>query len=135
MRQQNLFYDEEDIFGRLCSLKVLRDGFKAVRKNHGSPGIDGVSIEEFESHLERELKSLKWELEGWKYKPQPVKRVEIPKPGKDAGVRLLGVPCVRDRVVQAALKQLLEPILDPKFSDNSYGFRPGRNQRKAVESA
>jgi RNA-directed DNA polymerase len=120
MRQQNLFYDEEDIFGRLCSLKVLRDGFKAVRKNHGSPGIDGVSIEEFES--------LKWELEGWKYKPQPVKRVEIPKPGKDAGVRLLGVPCIRDRVVQAALKQLLEPILDPKFSDNSYGFRPGRNQ-------
>jgi len=135
MRQLNLFYDEEDIFGRLCSPKVLRDGFKAVRKNHGAPGIDGVSIEEFESHLEQELKRLKWELEGWKYKPQPVKRVERPKPGKDAGVRLLGVPCVRDRVVQAALKQLLEPILDPKFSDNSYGFRPGRNQRKAVESA
>jgi RNA-directed DNA polymerase len=135
MRQLNLFYDEEDIFGRLCTLEVLRDGFKAVKKNRGAPGIDGVTIEEFEESLEQELKRLKWELQSWAYKPQPVKRVEIPKPGKDAGVRLLGIPCVRDRVVQAALKQLLEPILDPKFSDNSYGFRPGRNQRQAVESA
>ena len=69
------------------------------------------------------------------YKPNPVRRVEIPKPGKGAGVRLLGVPCVRDRVVQATLKRILEPILDPTFSDNSYGFRPGRNQRQAVEAA
>lgn len=135
MRQQNLFYDEDDIFGRLCSLKALSEGFKVVRKNHGSPGIDGITIEEFESHLKQELNSLKEELESWRYKPQPVRRVEIPKPGRDAGVRLLGVPCVRDRVVQATLKQLLEPILDPKFSDNSYGFRPGRNQRQAVEAA
>ena len=115
---------------------MLREGFKAVKKNRGAPGIDGMSrVEDFEDRLEQELKRLKWELENWRYKPQPVKRVEIPKPGKDAGVRLLGIPCVRDRVVQAALKQLLEPILDPKFSNNSYGFRPGRNQRKAVESA
>ncbi len=135
MRQQNLFYDEDDIFGRLCSFKALSEGFKAVKKNHGSPGIDGITIETFESRLEQELNSLKEELESWRYKPQPVRRVEIPKPGKDAGVRLLGVPCVRDRVVQATLKQLLEPILDPKFSDNSYGFRPGRNQRQAVEAA
>ena len=135
MRQLNLYYDEEDIFGRLCTLEVLRDGFKAVKKNHGAPGVDGVTIEEFEENLEQELKRLNWELENWKYNPQPVQRVEILKPGKDAGVRLLGIPCVRDRVVQATLKQLLEPILDPKFSDNSYGFRPGRNQRQAVESA
>ena len=62
-------------------------------------------------------------------------RVEIPKPGKNAGVRLLGIPCVRDRVVQAALKLILEPIFDPLFSDNSYGFRPNRNQQQAVQAA
>jgi RNA-directed DNA polymerase len=135
MRQKNLFVDEDDLYGRLCSSEALREGFKAVRRNHGSPGVDGVTIEEFESRLEEELDKLKEELEGWKYKPQPVRRVEIPKPGKGKGVRLLGVPCVRDRVVQATLKHLLEPILDPRFSDNSYGFRPGRNQRQAVEAA
>jgi len=71
MRQQNLFYDEDDIFGRLCSLKALSEGFKAVKKNHGSPGIDGITIEEFESRLEQELNSLKEELESWRYNPQP----------------------------------------------------------------
>jgi group II intron reverse transcriptase/maturase len=65
----------------------------------------------------------------------PVRRVEIPKPGKGAGVRLLGVPCVGDRVVHATLKLLLEPILDPTFSDHSYGFRPGFNQQQGVEAA
>ncbi|MCW5211122.1 group II intron reverse transcriptase/maturase, partial [Desulfobulbus sp. N3] len=64
-----------------------------------------------------------------------VRRVEIPKPGKGAGVRLLGIPCVRDRVVQATIKLLLEPILDLIFSDHSYGFRPGYSQRQAVEAA
>ena len=116
-------------------MEALRKGFKAVKRNHGSPGVDGVTIEEFESRLDEELDNLKEELESWKYKPQAVRRVEIPKPGKGAGVRLLGVPCIRDRVVQATLKHLLEPILDPEFSDNSYGFRPGRNQRQAVEAA
>jgi RNA-directed DNA polymerase len=91
-----------------------------------------VTVDAFEQDLEAELARLKQELERWSYKPKPVRRVEIPKPGKDAGVRLLGVPCVRDRVVQATLKLILEPILDPGFSDNSYGFRPGRNQRQAV---
>jgi len=135
MKQKNLFVDEDDLFGRLCSFEALSEGFKAVRRNHGSPGVDGVTIEEFESRFDEELGKLKEELERWKYKPQPVRRVEIPKPGKGKGVRLLGVPCVRDRVVQAALKHLLEPILDPTFSDNSYGFRPGRSQRQAVEAA
>ena len=84
---------------------------------------------------DEELRQLSKELEGWTYKPKPVRRVEIPKPGKDAGFRLLGVPCIRDRVVQTALKQLLEPIFDPTFSDNSYGFRPNRSQMDAVEAA
>jgi group II intron reverse transcriptase/maturase len=113
---------------------VLEQGFKAVKKNKGAPGIDAESIEDFENSLDAELSKLSSELEGWTYQPRPVRRVEIPKPGKNAGVRLLGVPCTRDRVVQATLKLLLEPILDPTFSDRSYGFRPGRNQRQAVES-
>lgn len=105
-----------------------------MKRNKGAPGVDNESIEDFENCLDAGLSNLSAELESWTYKPMPVRRVEIPKPGKNAGVRLLGVPCTRDRVVQATLKILLEPILDPIFSDHSYGFRPGRNQRQAVES-
>jgi group II intron reverse transcriptase/maturase len=135
MKQIELFMDDRSLFEKLCSPELLLQGFKAVRKNQGAPGIDGVTVDAFEQNLEEELARLSQELEQWSYKPKPVRRVEIPKPGKDAGVRLLGVPCVRDRVVQATLKLILEPILDPGFSDNSYGFRPGRNQRQAVEAA
>lgn len=135
LRQRNLFDDERSLFEKLCDPRKLRAGFKSVKKNGGSPGIDGVTIKEFDSRLEEELAQLQTELESWCYKPNPVRRVEIPKPGKGAGVRLLGVPCTRDRVVQATIKLLLEPILDPNFSDHSYGFRPGYNQRQAVESA
>ena len=135
MKQMKLSIDERNLFEKLCSLEYLIEGFKAVKKNRGSPGIDGVTIGEFGSRLDEELVQLRDELEGWTYKSKPVRRVKIQKPGKDAGVRLLGVPCVRDRVVQATLKLILEPILDPTFSDNSYGFRPGCNQRQAVEAA
>jgi RNA-directed DNA polymerase len=136
MEQMSLFAEERShLFEKLCSIEFLKEGFKAVKKNGGSPGVDGVTVKEFDSRLDKELEQLKKELEGWTYKPMPVRRVEIPKPGKGAGVRLLGVPSIRDRVVQATLKMLLEPFLDPIFSDSSYGFRPGRNQRQAVEAA
>ena len=135
LRQRNLFEDERSLFEKLCDPVNLRAGFKAVKKNDGSPGIDGVTVKEFESRLEEELAQLQMELESWCYEPKPVRRVEIPKPGKGAGVRLLGVPCTRDRAVHATIKLLLEPILDLSFSDHSYGFRPGYNQRQAVESA
>ncbi len=135
MEQMKLFVDGRRFFEKLCSYDYLEEGFKVVKRNKGAPGIDGVTVEEFGSRLEEELERLKEELESWSYNPKPVRRVEIPKPGKGAGVRLLGVPCVCDRVVQAALKVILEPILDPLFSDNSYGFRPGRNQRQAIEAA
>jgi group II intron reverse transcriptase/maturase len=105
-----------------------------VKKNKGSPGIDGVTIEDFESRLIEELSLLKEELESWTYKSSPVRRVEIPKPGGN-GIRLLGVPTVRDRVVHATLKELIEPIFEAQFSTHSYGFRPERNQRQAVEAA
>jgi RNA-directed DNA polymerase len=135
MRQRSLCVDERSLFEKLCDLSNLEAGFKAVKKNRGAPGIDGVTIKEFDSRLEEELVQLQLEIASWDYKPSPVRRVEIPKPGKGAGVRLLGVPCTRDRVVQATIKLLLEPILDLTFSDHSYGFRPGYNQRQAVEAA
>lgn len=135
MEQLELFMDRRSLFEKLCAFENLYKGFKAVKGNRGAPGIDGVSVEEFGNNLDANLMQLGEDLAVWSYKPSPVLRVEIPKPGKNAGVRKLGIPCVRDRVVQATLKLLLEPILDPSFSDNSYGFRPGRNQRQAVEAA
>jgi len=134
MVQGELFDDKnENLFERLCSFPCLRSGFKAVKANGGSPGIDGITIKDFESRLEEELAQLRAELLDWSYKPSPVRKVEIPKP--NGGIRVLGVPCLRDRVVQAGLKQLLEPIFDPTFSKSSYGFRPGKNQKEAIESA
>jgi len=134
MRQRDLFIEEPRLFEALCTIERLEAGFRRVKKNKGSPGVDGVTIAEFESRLSEELSQLKEELESWTYKPSPVRRVEIPKPG-GKGIRLLGVPTVRDRVVHATLKELLEPIFEALFSDHSYGFRPERNQRQAVEAA
>jgi RNA-directed DNA polymerase len=133
MDQLELFKDTEMLFERLCSTDLLRVAFKAVKTNGGSPGVDGITIEKFEAALEEELTRLKAELISWSYKPKAVRRVEIPKP--NGGVRLLGVPCIRDRVVQASIKLILEPIFEPGFSESSYGFRPGRCQRQAVEAA
>jgi len=138
MQRQSEMYENiqptrDKLFESLCSTATLMRGFKSVKENKGAPGIDGISIETFESRLDEELNQLVKELSSWSYEPKPVRRVEIPKP--QGGIRLLGVPCVRDRVVQATMRMLLEPILDPQFSSNSYGFRPGRNQRQAVEAA
>lgn len=135
MQQPDLFFDKSRLFDHLCDGNYLRAGFKAVKKNQGSPGIDGITIEQFDSRLDEELGQLQKELKSWTYQPQAVRRVDIPKPGKKDEFRMLGVPAVRDRTVQATLKILLEPIFEPLFSNNSYGFRPGRNQRQAVEAA
>lgn len=119
---------------KICSTDNLRAAFKCVKANKGSPGIDGKTIKDFEQNLEEELFHLRQDVLKWNYKPTPVKRVEIPKPnGK--GVRLLGIPIIKDRVLHMAIKTVLEEILDPGFSNNSYGFRPRRNQRQAVEAA
>lgn len=134
MSESRLPIDSKDLFEQLCTEGMLMEGWKAVRRNRGTSGNDGQTVEVFESRLREEIGKLKEELVSWQYEPQPVRRVEIPKPD-GAGVRLLGVPNVRDRVVQTAIKQLLEPILDDTFSPNSYGFRPGKSQRDAVEAA
>ena len=126
--------DSKHLFEQLCTEKKLLQGWQEVRRNRGASGIDGQTTETFETKLHEEIKRLRQELESWTYEPQPVRRVEIPKPDS-AEPRLLGVPCVRDRVVQTAIKQLLEPILEEQFSNSSFGFRPGRNQQQAVEAA
>lgn len=126
--------DSKHLFEELCTEWRLLQGWREVRRNRGTSGIDGQTIDKFELQLSKEIKQLQEELVSWTYKPQPVRRVEIPK-ADGMGERLLGIPCIRDRVVQTTIKQLLEPILDSLFSENSYGFRPGRNQTQAVEAA
>ena len=111
----------------------LNQAYRRVKANKGAPGIDGVTIDEmldwFAEHKEEFLASL---LDG-SYQPQLVRGVEIPKPG--GGVRQLDIPTVVDRLVQQAILQVLEPILDPTFSDSSYGFRPGKSAHQALEQA
>ena len=126
-------HEEGSLFEQLTDIATLRRAFLAVKANKGSAGVDGVNIMTFEGNLEKELLQLKQELHSWRYQPHPVRTVEIPK--SDVGTRQLGIPCVRDRVVQAALKALLEPIFDGRFSTQSFGFRPGRNQHQAIAAA
>lgn len=133
MKQDTLPFEIPSLFELLCTTTTLSKAFKEVKKNKGAPGIDGVTVEDFEKTKIKELAQLQKELSNWSYKPSPVRRIEIEKPS--GGVRLLGVPCIRDRIVQAGIKILLEPILEAQFSDNSFGFRPKRNQRQAVEQA
>ena len=126
--------ETRSLFDMILDTYNLKIAFKHVRKNKGAPGIDGVTIEEYEQNLEEELNQLRQEVQSWTYKPTPVKRVEIPKPnGK--GTRNLGIPIIKDRVLHMAIKLVIEPILDPTFSENSYGFRPERNQQQAVQEA
>ena len=134
MNGQDLFIEKTRLYDHLCETVWLRAGFQQVKKNKGAPGVDGVCIEVFEAQLDTELSQLQAELESWTYQPSPVRAVQIPKPG-GKGIRRLGVPTVRDRVVQATLKILLSPIFEPHFSTHSYGFIQGRNQHQAVETA
>ena len=124
----------DDLLEKICSIETLKKAFKSVKANKGAAGIDDKTIGEFEQNLEEEISQLRQEVLGWRYMPKPVKRVAIPKPyGKER--RYLGIPTVRDRVLQMAIKVELEPILDSTFSSNSYGFRPGKDQRQAIKAA
>jgi len=105
-----------------------------VERNKGSSGVDNLSVDELRSYLREHWQQIKEELLGGTYQPQPVLKVEIPKPG-GKGMRQLGIPTVVDRLIQQALNQVLQPIFDPHFSDSSYGFRPGRGAHQAVLQA
>lgn len=111
----------------------LTEALRRVRANKGSPGVDGMTVDKLAPYLREYWPKLKEQLLAGTYKPHPVKRVEIPKPG--GGTRLLGVPSVLDRFIQQAILQVLTPITDPDFSEHSYGFRPGKNAHQAVKAA
>ena len=104
-----------------------------VERNKGASGVDNMTTGELRSYLKVEWPRIKEELLAGRYKPQPVRRVEIPKAG--GGMRALGIPTVVDRLIQQALHQVLSPLFDPEFSQHSYGFRPGRSAHMAVKAA
>jgi RNA-directed DNA polymerase len=111
----------------------MQQAWKRVRSNKGAAGIDGLGIVETSERLMWEWPAIREQLLRGTYRPQPVRRVTIPKP--DGGQRELGIPTVTDRLIQQALLQVLQPLLDPTFSQHSYGFRPGRSAHHAVHAA
>jgi group II intron reverse transcriptase/maturase len=121
------------LYDRLLDVRALARAFVKVRRCKGAPGNDGQTIGDFASQLEDELEQLVSELRARTYRPQAVRRVSIPKP--DGGQRHLGIPAVRDRVVQQALLDILQPIFDGEFHPSSYGYRPGRSCQQAVAKA
>lgn len=111
----------------------LEAALKRVERNGGAPGIDGMTVAELRPYLKEHWLEIRETLDRESYKPNPVRRVEIPKP--DGGVRELGIPTVRDRFLQQAMAQAIMPLFEPKFSEQSYGFRPGRSAHGAVKRA
>ena len=120
----------DNLMERVLSPENLKAAWKQVKGNKGAPGVDGISVEDYPQWAKRHWAATRRALEGGYYIPQPVKRVEIPKPS--GGSRSLGIPSVNDRVIQQAIAQVLNPIIDPSFSASSHGFRPGRNAHGAV---
>jgi RNA-directed DNA polymerase len=117
----------------VCERENLVRAWQRVRGNKGAPGGDGMTVEDAKSHLREHWPDIRSQLLRGAYRPQPVRRVDIPKPG--GGVRKLGVPCVVDRLIQQALLQVLQKRWDPTFSEQSYGFRPQRSAHQAVARA
>jgi RNA-directed DNA polymerase len=125
--------EEERLMEEVCDRQNLEIAWKRVRGNKGSPGVDGMTIDAAVEYLREHWPTIRSQLLNGAYQPQPVRRVEIPKP--DGGVRKLGVPCVVDRLIQQAVLQVLQKQWDPTFSEHSYGFRPGRSAHQAVAQA
>ena len=122
-----------NLLEKVLDRENLNHGYKRVKKNGGSHGVDGMKVDELLPYLKQHGESLKQSLLAGNYRPQPVRRVEIPKP--DGGIRLLGIPTVVDRMIQQAIAQVLSPIFEKEFSKHSYGFRPGCNAHQAIEQA
>lgn len=115
---------------QILSDENIRTAYKKVYANKGAGGVDGVTTGELEEYMKANWEGIKTQIRTRTYKPQPVLRVEIPKP--NGGVRKLGIPTVIDRVIEQAITQILTPIFDPMFNENSYGFRPNRRCEQAI---
>jgi len=123
----------EALMEEVCERENCKRALKRVKANKGSPGVDGMTVQALPGFLQQHWPAIREQLQSGIYQPQPVKRVEIPKP--DGGVRKLGIPTVLDRFIQQAVMQVLQKRWDRTFSDHSYGFRPGRSAHQAVEAA
>ena len=118
------------LLDKILSRENMLEAYNQVKSNKGSAGIDGITIEEMDDYLRHNWRLTKELIKQRKYKPQPVLRVEIPKP--NGGIRQLGIPTVMDRMIQQAIVQVISPICEPHFSDTSYGFRPNRSCEKSI---
>lgn len=121
---------EPELLEKILGRDNLNRAFKRVKARKGAPGIDGMTVDEAGTYLRENKDELIRRIKRGKYTPDPVRRVEIPKP--DGGIRKLGIPTVKDRVFQQAITQKLTPIYEPEFSDGSYGYRPGRSAQNAI---
>ena len=123
--------DGAGLLERILDRDNLNRAYKQVKRNHGAPGIDGMTVEEALPWLQEHREELLNSIRNGKYKPNPVRRKEIPKPD-GSGVRKLGIPTVIDRIIQQATAQQLQPIFEPLFSDGSCGYRPKRSAQQAI---
>src|SRR5215469_16775290 len=124
----------EQLMEEVCERDNCKQALARVKANEGSPGVDGMTVHELPEFLKQHWPAIREQLLSGTYKPQPVRRVEIPKPD-GGGVRKLGIPSVLDRFIQQAVMQVLQRLWDRTFSDHSYGFRPGRSAHQAVAQA
>ena len=124
---------DEQLMEEVCGRENCKQALARVKANKGSPGVDGMKVGDLPGYLKQNWPAIREQLLSGSYTPQPVKRMEIPKP--DGGVRKLGIPTVLDRFIQQAVMQVLQGRWDRTFSDHSYGFRPGRSAHQAVEAA
>src|ERR1700678_1263737 len=118
---------------KIVERENLKEALRRVKANKGAPGVDGMTVNQLDDHLKQHWPAIREQLLSGTYRPQPVRRVEIPKP--DGGGRKLGIQPVLDRFIQQAVMQVLQQQWDPGFSDHSYGFRPGRSAHQAVAQA
>ena len=132
-REPESLASTEQLMEEVCQRKNLEMALKRVKANKGSPGVDGMTVEKLPDYLRKHWLSIREQLLSGTYQPQPVKRVEIPKP--NGGVRKLGIPTVLDRFIQQAVMQVLQQRWDRTFSEHSHGFRPGRSAHQAVAQA
>ena len=121
---------EPDLLGKILDKDNLNRAFKRVKANKGAPGIDGMTIDEALAYLREHNHEIVDRIKAGHYTPKPVRRVEIPKP--DGGMRKLGIPTVIDRTIQQAMAQQMIPIYEPLFSENSFGYRPGKSAKDAI---
>src|SRR6478752_984504 len=130
--EENAVDETMELLDKVLQRENMLRALRRVEQNKGAAGVDGMTVEQLGAYLREQWPRIREEVLSGAYQPQPVRKVEIPKPG-GGGTRMLGIPTVLERLLQQALLQQLHPIFDPTFSDGSFGFRPGRGTHHALE--